>query len=116
MRFDYIECGDCIKLLKEIQDNSIDLVVTDPPYEFANNVGGGAFDTNNRNYHAEYQALYKQTGKTEETERLRIRANSKKRAENINHLSKGFDFKVLDECCRVLKKINIYIYGVASNK
>lgn len=30
--YDYIECGDCIKLLKEIPDESIDLIVTDPPY------------------------------------------------------------------------------------
>lgn len=29
---DYIECGDCLKLMKELPDNSIDLIVTDPPY------------------------------------------------------------------------------------
>ena len=27
-----IHCGDCLELLKEIPDNSIDLVITDPPY------------------------------------------------------------------------------------
>lgn len=32
MEVDYIECGDCLKLMKEIPDKSIDLVVTDPPY------------------------------------------------------------------------------------
>ena len=27
-----LKCGDCLELMKEIPDNSIDLVVTDPPY------------------------------------------------------------------------------------
>ena len=25
--------GDCIELLQQLPDNSIDLIVTDPPYE-----------------------------------------------------------------------------------
>lgn len=29
---DIIECGDCLKLIKTIPDNSIDLLVTSPPY------------------------------------------------------------------------------------
>ena len=33
MQLDYIKCGDSLKLIKEIPDNSVDLVVTDPPYE-----------------------------------------------------------------------------------
>lgn len=32
MTEDYIECGDCLELMKKIPDKSIDLVVTDPPY------------------------------------------------------------------------------------
>ena len=32
MEFDYIEQGDCLELMKQIPDGSIDLVVTDPPY------------------------------------------------------------------------------------
>lgn len=32
MEYDYIECGDCLELMKGIPDNSIDLIVTDPPY------------------------------------------------------------------------------------
>lgn len=27
-----IRKGDCLKILDEIQDNSIDLILTDPPY------------------------------------------------------------------------------------
>ena len=32
MNYDYIEQGDCLKLMKNIPDGSVDLVVTDPPY------------------------------------------------------------------------------------
>jgi site-specific DNA-methyltransferase (adenine-specific) len=32
MRLNYIDCIDCLEGLKEIPDNSVDLVVTDPPY------------------------------------------------------------------------------------
>lgn len=32
MEYDYIECGDCLELMKGIPDKSIDLIVTDPPY------------------------------------------------------------------------------------
>jgi modification methylase len=32
MEFDYIECGDCLELMKQIPDGSVDLIVTSPPY------------------------------------------------------------------------------------
>lgn len=32
MEYDYIKNGDCLELMKEIPDCSIDLIVTDPPY------------------------------------------------------------------------------------
>lgn len=32
--------GDCMELLKKIKDNSIDLVVTDPPYKMNHSTGG----------------------------------------------------------------------------
>ena len=35
MEFDYIDCGDCLELMKEIPDKSIDLILTDPPYNIA---------------------------------------------------------------------------------
>lgn len=31
---------DCLNILKKIPDKSIDLVVTDPPYEFESSGGG----------------------------------------------------------------------------
>ncbi len=36
-----IKCGDCLELIKEIPDKSVDLIVTDPPYDIsAANKGG----------------------------------------------------------------------------
>lgn len=32
MKYDYIECGDCLELMNGIPDKSVDLVLTDPPY------------------------------------------------------------------------------------
>ena len=37
-----LRLGDCLEVIKNIPDKSIDLVVTDPPYEFDGTGGGGA--------------------------------------------------------------------------
>lgn len=36
-----IKCGDCLELIKEIPNKSIDLIVTDPPYLIENTKAGG---------------------------------------------------------------------------
>lgn len=40
MNNSFIKQGNCLELMKEIPDESIDLVITDPPYEI-NTSGGG---------------------------------------------------------------------------
>ena len=40
-----LRCGDCLDLMKDIPDKSIDLIITDPPYKItprgsAGNSGG----------------------------------------------------------------------------
>ena len=65
--------------MKDIPDKSIDLIVTDPPYEIETTGGG----------------LYKQT--------------DKQYIKELNFMKNGFSEEVLDELCRILKKINIYI-------
>ena len=80
MEFDYIEQGDCINLLKLLPDKSIDLVVTDPPYEVSTKGAG----------------IYKR--------------DDKKYVQEIGFMSNGFSEEVLDELCRVMKKINIYLF------
>lgn len=42
MRYDYVECGDCIQLMKNIDDKSIDIVLTSPPYNMTKRKGGYA--------------------------------------------------------------------------
>ena len=71
---------DCLNILKNIKDNSIDLVIIDPPYN-VETTGSG---------------LYKQ--------------NKRKYIKEIDNFSNGFSESVLEELCRVMKKINIYIF------
>ena len=76
-----IECGDCLELMKQLPDGSVDLIVTDPPYEFHNGHGGGSFGTEARGYHDELKGL-----------------------------DKGVTDDVLREFMRVLKIPNLYIW------
>ena len=39
-----IICGDCLDVMKQMPDNSIDLVVTSPPYNLKNSTGNGMKD------------------------------------------------------------------------
>lgn len=80
MKANWIQCGDCLELLKKIPDKSIDLVVTDPPY-LVETSGAG---------------LYKQA--------------DKQYVKELNSIKDGFAPEILDELCRVMKKINIYIW------
>ena len=73
--------GDCLELLKDIPDKSVDLVIIDPPYEINANGSGGAFGKEKRKYHSE-----------------------------VKTLSDGITNLVLDELVRLMKKINIYIW------
>ena len=80
-----IYCGDCYKLIKDIPDKSIDLIITDPPYEF----GTGGIKT----------GIFKE----------RKTAGSYQQIHDTD-LGKGIDMSILNEFVRVLKKINIYIW------
>ena len=72
--------GDCLEYLKGLPDNSVDLVVTDPPYDI-NATGKGIITKRNIKY-----------------------------VEQIQGITKGFDDSVLPELERVLKGINLYIF------
>ena len=39
-----IICDDCIEVMKQMPDNSVDLVVTSPPYNLKNSTGNGMKD------------------------------------------------------------------------
>lgn len=100
--------GDCYELVKEIPDNSIDLVIIDPPYQIDS--GGKTGELGHRKYHDEYVNLCKLGRPKSETERKRIAARVKGNAKNYRMISLGFENTILDELCRVMKKINIYIW------
>jgi len=76
-----IHLGNSYELIKEIDSNSIDMGCIDPPYEIAVSHGAGAFGV-------EKKLHYKQ----------------------FEELSFGITEEILDELCRVMKKINIYIF------
>ena len=79
-----IMLGDCYELIKEIPDKSIDLVITDPPYDIGASHGSGIMrDPTSSAYLKQIEAA---------------------------GINKGFDLSLLDELCRVMKKINIYIW------
>lgn len=77
--------GDCLELLAQIPDNSVDLIVTDPPYQIDNTKAGGK------------SALAKSIQSM----------NNELEAANI---CDGFNKSVLDQMVRVMKNINVYIW------
>ena len=80
MKTNIIYNSDCLEGLKILPDKSIDLVVTDPPYDIEISGAG----------------IYKQ--------------KDKQYVRELNGIKDGFDPKILDELCRVMKKINIYLW------
>lgn len=83
---DEIINGDAYELIKSIPDKSVDLIVTDPPYEF----GSGGHNT----------GIFKtRTG------------NNAYNEITDNGLDKGIDAKrILPELKRVMKRTNIYLW------
>lgn len=80
-----ITCGDSYKLIKELPDKSVDLIVTDPPYLIENTKAGG------------HSNLAKS-----------IQGMNNELANGI--LTQGINEEILDEFMRVMKVPNIYIW------
>lgn len=116
-----IYCGDSYELIKSIPDKSIDLIYTDVPYLY-NQGGGGSSDLGKRSAKKRIELMGCEDkyftslleDKSKRTEALRIAKNKATNSCDIVDMESGFDFKILDEFCRVLK--HIYIYGVANYK
>lgn len=84
MELNNIYLGDAYKLIKEIPDKSVDLIMTDPPYQIEGLHGGGIMNS-------------------------RKKGNFSKELKEAN-LDIGIDLSILDDFVRVMKKINIYIW------
>lgn len=72
--------GDCLEIMRRLPDKYVDLVVTDPPYDIQTSGAG----------------LYKQ--------------EDKQYVKELVGMKDGFSEEILDELCRVMKKINIYLF------
>lgn len=76
--------GDCLDIIKQLPDKSIDLILTDPPYEL--NIHGGS-------------------GMGAFCERKLIKTK------HIDFICHGFDYDtVFSEFVRICKKVNIYLF------
>lgn len=78
--------GDCIDIINNIPNNTVDLIVTDPPYLIPNTRAGSKSEL--------ARSIQKMNDEIKQ-----------------NNLTSGYDMQVLDEFIRVLKKINIYIWS-----
>lgn len=78
--------GDCLDLITKIKDKSVDLIVTDPPYDISATNGGGTINT---------------VKKMNVSLKQLVEAN----------IHNGYDIKKFNtEFVRVMKEINIYIW------
>lgn len=84
MEINKIYNGDCYQLIKEIEDNSIDLIITDPPYQIPGAHASGII----------------KKGYENRIQKEMVESN----------IVNGFDLSLLDELCRIMKKVNIYIW------
>lgn len=103
-----IQLGNCYELIKNIPDKSIDLVYIDPPYEYTT---GGC----GKNQTGEYKQLCERKYKNRATLEGKIYGHGANKdivkiANEIRNISDGFDFNILDELERIMKKTNIYIW------
>ena len=84
MNINEIYLGDAYELIKKVPDKSVDLLVSDPPYEI--------------------KGLHHDSGI------LKGRKNSHNSQLRDNNLGDGIKLSILDEFVRVMKKINIYLW------
>ena len=80
IELDKIYNMDCLVGMKDIPDNSVDCVITDPPY-IIETQGGGIYTQEDKQY-----------------------------VKELNAIKDGFRTEILDELCRVMKRINIYLF------
>ena len=79
IKADGIYFGDAYELIKHIPDGSVDLILTDPPYDFGGTSFGGL--TKKMKYTGEFKDFIT-----------------------------GYDYSLLTEMRRVMKKVNIYLW------
>ena len=114
--------GDAYELINSIPDNSIDLVIIDPPYEYTTGGGAGCFGNKYRSYHEEYykvavnreEIVKKYLDKGFDRKKAQVWADNEVSRLDIKHISSGFDYSILDTLDNKMKHIYIYIYGAVN--
>lgn len=87
MELNEIYLGDAYKLIKEVPDKSVDLIVTDPPYQI-------------KGLNSKPHGIFAKDGHTRKYEQEMLNSS----------LGEGINLSILDEFVRVMKKINIYLW------
>lgn len=77
--------GDAYSMIKDIPDNSIDLVYIDIPYKYESGGKGAGFIMKSKKVKDTY-------------------------SNQVDKISHGIDYSIFDELCRVMKSIYIYIW------
>ena len=108
-----IQLGDCYELIKDIPDKSIDLVYIDIPYLYQKG-GSGNSELGERTAKKRLQLMgadekYINEYSTKK-EALRIAKNAMSKNLQLTNIESGIDYSILDELCRVMKYIYIYIW------
>lgn len=83
-----IYLGSCYDLIKEMADNSVDCIYTDVPYDYG----------------------YQSRDINENASSVNKRICKMREALLADNIANGFDFAILDDFVRVMKKINIFIW------
>lgn len=80
---------DCLEFMKEIPDGSVDLIVTDPPYDIHVGIEGGSCSTH--------------MGRSDRFKNENV--------EDIKNFGTGYDIKEFGkEFIRIMKEVNIYFW------
>lgn len=111
---DSVVCGDSYKLIKEISDNSVDLIYTDIPYLY-NNSGSGTSELCERTAKKRLALMgmsdvFEKYNCSTQGEALKLAKQLVKGDIEVNSIENGIDYAILDEFVRVMKKINIFIW------
>jgi len=113
----YINKGDGIEFMKTLPDNSIDLILTDPPYGIYGKISH-KFDTKRRNKKRQRVAFYGDNIDVEEFIRQAYRVLNKKHGTFITYTSRDNVcdlFKLTDELFgKYNKRLCAYVHNISS--
>lgn len=108
-----IQCVDAYEAIKRIPDKSIDCIYTDIPYLYQQG-GGGSSELGERTAKKRLRLMGYDDSRAALNgmtygEMLK-QAKRGEREQEGQSIENGIDYAILDEFCRVLKKINVFIW------